>query len=215
MQPNELEELQKLIGKLDGVISTKLNANENGELCEIHVLAEKGRAPKQLSRDIQSAVAAFTGRDVEHRIISIAQIDNGVLPGRTQDRLKISNIETSSTSKNFSAAVTLMNQSGTYKGGSAGANTPYSRYKIIANACLNAVHEFLNSTPFSLSDIQKFRIANNDEINVAVCHLFGETNRLLTGTALVADDEYGAIIKATLDAVNRELTVEKNLNPDT
>ena len=206
MHPNNLTDLQKLIEKLDGVLSAKLTAEEDGALCEIHVLADKSKGPKQLSRDIQSAVAAFTGENIEHRIISIAQIDDETIS--THGRVRINGIETNSTPNAFSAIVTLSFDDNEYRGGANDINTVVSRRKAIANASLKAVHECIKKTPFSLSDIQKFHIAGVDEINVAVHYFCSGSGNLLTGTAVVADDEYSAVVKATLDAVNRVIPVK-------
>lgn len=205
MQPFNLEELQGLIEKLDGVISSKLTADESGELTEVHVLADRSRAPKQLSRDIQSAVAAFTGRTIEHRIISIAQIDGGEMRG--PERLRIRSFDISTDESSFSATVYLAAGETVYKGAAGSVNAPVSRYGALANACLAAVHEYLRLTPFCLSDVKKFHIANVDEMNVAICLMQGGRSNTLTGTAVVQGDEYGAVIKATLDAINRALPV--------
>ena len=44
-----------------------------GEVSEVHVLAQSGLAPKQLVRNIESALLAQLGLKIDHRKISIAQ----------------------------------------------------------------------------------------------------------------------------------------------
>ena len=44
-----------------------------GEVSEVHILAQAGLAPKQLVRNIESALLAQLGLKVDHRRISIAQ----------------------------------------------------------------------------------------------------------------------------------------------
>ncbi|AVQ95363.1 hypothetical protein [Ethanoligenens harbinense] len=205
MQPDDLTELQNLIEKLDSVYSVKLTADPDGNLCEIHVLSDKSKSPKQISRDIQSAVAARTGQDIEHRIISIAQVDSDTIP--KQERLKISGLETTNTEGSFSATVILAGKADEYRGQASEVNAMVARRKVLAIASINAIHDYLKSCPFSLSDIQKFHIAGSDEINVAIHYYCNGSARLLTGTALIVDDEYSAVIKATLDAVNRVIPV--------
>ncbi|MDR3552442.1 MAG: hypothetical protein P4L75_04890 [Clostridia bacterium] len=205
MQPVDIAEIQRLIEKLDGVMSSKLSTDENGELCEIHILADKARAPKQLSRDIQSAIAASTGHNVEHRIISIAQIDDDSVC--EQERLRIISIDLSISGDVFKASVTLSYKSDFFTGSASSINAPSGRYTAVAGACLSAVHNYIKASPFCLTDVQKFRIASTEEINVAVCHMSHGKDRILTGTAIVYGDEYGAIVRATLDAVNRALLV--------
>jgi hypothetical protein len=49
-------------------------ADSQGRLVEIHVLATPALNPKQVARNVQSALSAGAGIDVDHRIISIAQV---------------------------------------------------------------------------------------------------------------------------------------------
>ncbi len=198
---DDLTELENLIEKLDSVYSAKLTADKDGNLCEIHVLSDKSKSPKQISRDIQSAIAARTGHEIEHRIISIAQVEEDAVSG--PERLRISGLEISSFEGAFSATVTLTDKKDDYRGKASEPNAVSSRRKVLATASLNAVHDYMKSCPFSLLDVQKIRIAGSDEINVAVHYCSHGNDRLLTGTAMVADDEYSAVIKATLNAINR------------
>lgn len=59
MKQTEIEDMELLVEKLEGIISVKFIADNDGELEEIHVLSDKVKSPKQLSRDIQSAISAY------------------------------------------------------------------------------------------------------------------------------------------------------------
>ena len=74
-EKSKITEYQKLICQLEGVLSVQFVTNASGELEELHVLANKERNPKQLVRDIQSAMYAQYNLDVDYKVISIAQID--------------------------------------------------------------------------------------------------------------------------------------------
>lgn len=52
---------------------------ENGMPCEIHVLPGP-KSSKSLVRDIQSALTAQFGVQVDHRIISVAILSDGLAP---------------------------------------------------------------------------------------------------------------------------------------
>lgn len=202
MQQN-IEEIQKLIEKLDGVLAVKIVPDDNGELQEIHILADHSRAAKQLSRDIESALAAGLDLHIEHRIISIAQIGDD-LP-RPASRIRVESVEIFNGVDGFSAKVTLNHDDRKSTGTANGYSSSVSRYGTVARACLDALRPCLREGAFSVSDVVKLRIANSDEINVAVSFFIKDAERLLTGTALVRDDEYYAIVRATLSAVNRVL----------
>src|SRR5690554_6829159 len=66
--------LQELINDVEGIVSSKVKLDDRGNPIEIHALADKSRNAKQIVRDIQSAVTAKFSLEIDHRIISIAQL---------------------------------------------------------------------------------------------------------------------------------------------
>ena len=72
---------QELICRLEGVQAAQVVFAESGMPCEIHVLAGPEKSSKSLVRDIQSALTAQFGVQVDHRIISVAQLSEGLAPG--------------------------------------------------------------------------------------------------------------------------------------
>ena len=64
---------ENLLTTLEGVLSARVVTTPLGEVSEIHVLAQAGLQPKQLVRNIESALLAHLGLKVDHRKISIAQ----------------------------------------------------------------------------------------------------------------------------------------------
>src|SRR5687767_12232826 len=76
---------ENLLTSLEGVLSARVVTTPLGEVSEVHVLAQAGLAPKQLVRNIESALLAHLGLRVDHRKISIAQTAD-VKPLETLDR---------------------------------------------------------------------------------------------------------------------------------
>lgn len=80
--------LEKVLSKLAGVHSVKLVSDGDGNFSEVHVLATADKAPKQIARDIETAILAYTGKRIDRKIISVAQIAENLdqevelLPGR-------------------------------------------------------------------------------------------------------------------------------------
>src|SRR3954466_13979575 len=64
---------ENLLTSLEGILSARVVTTPLGEGSEGHVLAQPGLAPKQLVRNIQSALLAQLGLKIDHRKISIAQ----------------------------------------------------------------------------------------------------------------------------------------------
>ena len=97
---------QELICRLEGVQAAQVVFAENGMPCEIHVLAGPEKSSKSLVRDIQSALTAQFGVQVDHRIISVAQLSEGLAP-RGDFRLAHTGLEIKSAGGRVSASVTL------------------------------------------------------------------------------------------------------------
>ena len=53
---SDLTDYEVLINKIPGIISSRFVTNSDNEIIELHVLANIYRSPKQLVRDIQSAL---------------------------------------------------------------------------------------------------------------------------------------------------------------
>lgn len=67
-------EVERLLCSLAGVVSARVVANPLGRLDEIHVLASPLFSPKQIVRNVESALAAGLGIIIDRRIVSVAQI---------------------------------------------------------------------------------------------------------------------------------------------
>ncbi len=196
-------ELEKLINKLSGVILSKVVSDARGDVTEVHILANFHRSPKQIVRDVQSLSATSFNLNLEHRIISVAQIaDDSML--EIGIRLKINDFEVSWSDNKVTMSVTLSGVDRLAKGIAVGMNTAPSRNMAAAKACISALHEFLKlECVFDVIDIQKLRIAGQDSFSVAVSYSDKGEDQVLLGSSIVHDGEYNAILCATLDAVNR------------
>jgi hypothetical protein len=64
---------ENLLTSLEGIISARVVTTPLGEVSEIHILAQAGLTPKQIVRNVESALLAQLGLKVDHRKISIAQ----------------------------------------------------------------------------------------------------------------------------------------------
>lgn len=68
------EDAEQLIGALSGVVSAHIVTDGTGRMVEIHVLARPDLHPKQVVRNVESALSAGLGIHVDRRIVSVAQI---------------------------------------------------------------------------------------------------------------------------------------------
>jgi hypothetical protein len=72
--PSWLEsDAESLLRTLPGVISAKVVRHESGAIKEIHLLSTTEYAPKQVVRNVESAMLARFGARVDHRAVSVAR----------------------------------------------------------------------------------------------------------------------------------------------
>ena len=195
---------QELICRLEGVQAAQVVFAENGMPCEIHVLAGPEKSSKSLVRDIQSALTAQFGVQVDHRIISVAQLYEGLAP-RGDFRLAHTGLEIKSAGGRVSASVTLARGCDTYTGHGESANTPFARRRCVSEAALAAVNRAAGETCFELASVDAVTLAGQG-IVVAQVYSLRDGQRLL-GSAFLNEDPDNAAVHSVLSAVNRRLSV--------
>ena len=195
---------QELICRLEGVQAAQVVFAENGMPCEIHVLAGPEKSSKSLVRDIQSALTAQFGVQVDHRIISVAQLSEGLVP-RGDFRLAHTGLEIKSAGGRVSASVTLARGCDTYTGHGESANTPFARRRCVSEAALAAVNRAAGETCFELASVDAVTLAGQG-IVVAQVYSLRDGQRLL-GSAFLNEDPDNAAVHSVLSAVNRRLSV--------
>lgn len=195
---------QELICRLEGVQAAQVVFTENGMPCEIHVLAGPEKSSKSLVRDIQSALTAQFGVQVDHRIISVAQLSEGLVP-RGDFRLAHTGLEIKSAGGRVSASVTLARGCDTYTGHGESANTPFARRRCVSEAALAAVNRAAGETCFELASVDAVTLAGQG-IVVTQVYSLRDGQRLL-GSAFLNEDPDNAAVHSVLSAVNRRLSV--------
>lgn len=73
LDPWGLRRIEKLLTELEGVGSLKIVPDGHGGIDEVHVLSSSSLSAKQIVRNIESALLAEFGLQIDHRKISIAQ----------------------------------------------------------------------------------------------------------------------------------------------
>lgn len=195
---------QELICRLEGVQAAQVVFAESGMPCEIHVLAGPEKSSKSLVRDIQSALTAQFGVQVDHRIISVAQLSEGLAP-RGNFRLAHTGLEIKSAGGRVSASVTLARGGDTYTGHGESANTPFARRRCVSEAALAAVNRAAGEACFELASVDAVTLAGQG-IVVAQVYSLRDGQRLL-GSAFLNEDPDNAAVHSVLSAVNRRLSV--------
>lgn len=197
-------EVQAAIGRVRGVMATRV-VGENGDISEVHILAQAGRPAKQIVRDVESLVAAQFGMKLDHRKVSVAQIE-GPKEEAPLPRPEIRGVRIEAEGGRVRVHVTLAHGNQSYEGSAEGAGASVNRYRLAAAAALGALENYLNkSCRLVLDDLVPFHLGGWDGYlaGVVLISTFGEEH--LVGCSLVKKDKMDAAIKAACNAVNRRI----------
>ncbi len=145
-------DVEGALSRLRGITSARVVTDERGDIVEIHVLAEEGRHPKQISRDIESALFSEFGIRVDHRKISIAQTRGPEEPA-AGPRLKFLGIDYSIDRTSARARVSVGRGDEIFIGAASTVVGDVNQEELVARATLEAVHEYARSTPLANGDL--------------------------------------------------------------
>ncbi|MEZ5114873.1 MAG: hypothetical protein R2737_01285 [Candidatus Nanopelagicales bacterium] len=76
-----LPDLEESLRLIPGVRAASVVTGPDARPTEVHVLATPGKPAKQVVRDVQAVALARHNLDIDHRIVSVVQIDDPLLPG--------------------------------------------------------------------------------------------------------------------------------------
>lgn len=196
-------ELEKAIMRIPGVEACRVKGRQQ-EPDEIHVLAQPGKPAKQIVRDIQSVAIASLGIDLDRRVISVVQLDQGTLAGG--DRASIEDVGEQIDGSHATATVTLKWHDDLLKASATGPASPATRLQLVADATLRAIAEALNSeVALGVAGVAITNIGSHQVAIAQVVLVDGKAERSLVGSSIVDSDPSRAMVRAVLDAVNRQI----------
>lgn len=198
---------QELISKIQGVTNAKVVFDGN-ELKEVHVISNALRSPKQVVRDIESILLAIYDYKIDRKIISIAQIDTG--ESRKIGRIIYEGISLGVKDNYVQCEVKLTVDGEEYSSVQRAISTRMNKYRVISKATVAAVEQIIGQD--SIFDVEDI-ITNNSKdiifVTVIINMINNFTEDKLLGSAIVRGDINEAIAKATLDAINRKVNIDK------
>lgn len=213
-----LPELEEAIRRLPGVRAASVVTGPDARPTEVHVLASPDKAAKQVVRDVQSLALVQLDIDLDHRMISVVQLDDNdpslqsrgsvaADDGRAGDRSRpaVECIGVRTRAGVVEVEVQLRGRLHLFVGTATGPSRRAHRPRVVAAAAISAVEELLSIR----CDLESASVIHIDGRDVALTvlsltdHRMSET--LLTGSALVGIDESDAVVRSVLDALNRRL----------
>lgn len=223
-----LPDLEESIRQIPGVRAVSVVTDAQAEPREVHVLAAPGKPAKQVVRDVQSLAMAQFDIDLDHRIVSVVQIEDetGAGPGgggtddaapaatsaaqvideiEAQARPVISEIGVRSTGSEIEVEVRLELDDDTFVGIERGAAAASARPRLVASATISALDELLG-LPVA---VESAGVVDTGAHSVALVVLTLSIPRIgpqsVSGSAVIRGDETDAVARAVLAAVNRRL----------
>jgi hypothetical protein len=204
IKDNFSQEIKMLICKLSDIRHCSVVCGPSNEVEEIHVLAGINRNIKQLVRDIQSAINARFGINIDYKVISIAQINESDFK---ETRLQLYGISVKNIERSIEAIVTLTYEDKLYEGKITRVRSRNNKCKAIAEATLLALENYLKiGQTFYIEDARSIAIPSGELCICVIGYIFDGREELLSGCSMINADENEAVVKAVLSAVNRKIS---------
>ena len=208
----ELRELEDELCRLGGVLAVRVVGDRNGRPIEVHVLADQSKPAKQTVRDVRAVAQTIFGLELDHRIVSVAQLDSAAehiaedAPPVLPPRARVSRVNFEAQGVRADVRVVLVDGDVEYSGYAEGSVAAVARPQLVALATLDAVRqadsaaEAIHVVSADITRVGPTRVAV-----VSVVYVEPPVELFVSGSAVVRQDRDEAVARAVLDATNRRL----------
>jgi|SRR5688572_4801553 len=196
-------ELERELERLPEVRAARVVASPAGRILEIHLVSDGSKAPKQLTRDVET-VAATQGIDIDRRTISIAQMPDSAAPD-VAHHINLSSITVTVEGNSATCRVRVARADEDAIGETSGPSISTGRARLVARATMDAVSSLLGSRlPADCEDALIVQIGEH-RIAVAVLVFIDDkgSEDVASGMHPFRGDNDEALARAVLDAINR------------
>jgi len=199
-----LDELESSIARIPSVTAARVVAASNGRIEEVHVLARRDRAPKQLVRDVQSVALASFGVEVDYRTISVVQLDDPLIEDDAHSsvpRVALTRLSAEVAGPSTEIDVQLNAGGQQLRGHLKGPAS--SSMRLVARAVVDAVSGLIADSSLDV-DFADLVSGGTNSVAIAVLRLAtAKGDQVVSGSAIVRRDGNDAMARATLSALNR------------
>jgi hypothetical protein len=204
---------------------------EGDEIREIHILTRSNRPPKQIVRDVQTVLLTSFNRSIDYRVVSVAYAksetgaaESASAPrppgGRAAarvapepeapfesagaERIRFGSVNLFVSGPRTQAQVELRWKGLSRMGSASGWSTRDGAYRLVAQATLAGVQEFLEGeVAFGIQEVEFVMMGRRRVALVALALLAHRQEKILVGSCTVEEDVPQAVVLATLAALNR------------
>jgi hypothetical protein len=218
LDPWGLLRVEQLLRSVEGVDSLKIVPDDHGAIDEVHVLSSSGLGAKQIVRNIESALLAQFGLQIDHRKISIAQVKEQDIPRASEApepqpepepakprRIIVRGFHVDRRAgERVLCRVQLGDEENTYEGQAQGPDYAKARLDVAAQAVLNALSKATQGgSTFAIEGVSQIDLFGRRLVVALVHASAGRATRSLPGVAEVGDSVEEAVVLACLSATNR------------
>jgi hypothetical protein len=198
-------EVESALARIPSVTAARIVTGQGGRIAEVHVLANRERAPKQVVRDVQSVALASFGLEVDYRTVSVVQLDEPLTEGdanpESKPRVALLRLSTEQTGHSSNVQIHL-SVGGTELVGSAHGPAS-SGMRLVARAVVEALTPVVEDSALDV-DYAEILSAGPYTVAVAVLRLAtSKGDQVVSGSAVVRKDPNDAMARASLAALNR------------
>jgi len=208
----DLRELEDEIARLSGIHAVRVVGDRAGRPIEVHVLADNSKPAKQTVRDVRAVAQTVFGWELDHRIVSVAQLkpegepatETGELPPESRVRVIGTSVEIIGV--RAEARVVLAAAETEYTGFAEGSAATVARPHLVATATVDALRQIDRSAEaVHLASAEIGRTPTGRVALVTVVYVDAPGELVVSGSAVVRRDRDDAVARAVLDATNRRL----------
>jgi hypothetical protein len=209
----ELRELEDELCRLAGVHAVRVVGDRAGRPVEVHVLADPSKPAKQTVRDIRAVAQTMFGIELDHRIVSVAQLNTndqntpvGIELPRSERRARVASINVEAVGLRAQVRVLLIENDREHTGYAEGSIASAARPQLVAAAALDAIRQAEPAAEaIHITSAEISRIGSNRVAVVTVVYVDPPSELVVSGSAVVRRDRDDAVARALLDATNRRL----------
>jgi hypothetical protein len=199
-----MDDVELALARIPSVTAARIVADPSGRIAEVHVLARRERAPKQLVRDVQSVALASFGIEVDYRTVSVVQLDDPLVEGEvspSSPRVALLRLSADVTGHSTEIRVHLNAAGQEFLGAARGPAS--SGMKLVARAVVEAVGTLIGDSALDV-DFAEIISAGQHSVAVAILRLAtARGDQVVSGSALVRKEGNDAMARASLAALNR------------
>ena len=211
---------ENLLTSLQGVLSARIVVSPLGEVEEVHVLTQGGTPPKQVVRNVESALLAHLGLRVDHRKISVAQTaevrpiealdQHAVREAARRREVLFSGLEfQGGAGARLTLSVTLLIGDEQLNGTAESLDNSRARMQAAARATVVALEHVMTRGTLEVEGVQVVEAFGRRYVMAGVLVAEGRETSLLTGTCELGEGQERSAVLAVLDATNRWLVSQR------